>query len=74
MRNKYCALESLHNEADVEAIFINRLLEDFNYSDDAIKRKDSLSNLVVGSMRGMPQGEYRSDYAIGILDAFKPPK
>ena len=64
MKNKYCSLESLHNEADVEAIFINRLLEDFNYPDDAIKRKDSLSNLVIGGMRGIPQGEYKPDYAL----------
>lgn len=64
MRNMFCDSNDLHNEADVEALFINRLLSHLGYPDDAIKRKDSLSSLVVGGMRGVPQREYKPDYAL----------
>lgn len=64
MRNMFCDINDLHNEADVEALFIDRLLNYLHYPDDAIKRKDSLSSLVVGGMRGVPQREYKPDYAL----------
>lgn len=64
MKNLFCTFEDLYNEADVEMLFINRLLDYLHYPDDAIRRKDSLSKLVVGGMRGLPQREYRPDYAI----------
>lgn len=64
MRNMFCDSNDLHNEADVEALFINRLLSYLNYPDEAVKRKDSLSSLVVGGMRGIPQREYKPDYAL----------
>ena len=64
MNNMFCSFDDIHNEADVESLFIDRLLRYLNYSDDSVRRKDSLSNLVVGGMRGLPQREYRPDYAI----------
>ncbi len=63
-RNIFCALEDLHNEADVEQFFVFRLLSALQYPDDAIRPKSSLSSLVVGGMRGIPQGEYRPDFAL----------
>lgn len=78
-KNIFCQLEDLHNEADVEQRFICRLLSVFQYPDEAIRPKDSLSNLVIGGMRGMPQGEYRPDFALKkqqrirwIIEAKKP--
>ncbi len=64
IKNNYCQLEDLHNEADVEQLFICRLLSALHYPDAAIRPKDSLSNLIVGGMRGVPQGEYRPDFAL----------
>ena len=63
-RNIFCLLEDLHNEADVEQFFVCRLLNALQYPDDAIRPKESLSNLVIGGMRGLPQGEYRPDFAL----------
>lgn len=63
-RNIFCFLEDLHNEADVEQFFVCRLLNKLQYPDDAIRPKESLSNLVIGGMRGLPQREYRPDFAL----------
>lgn len=63
-KNIFCTLEDLHNEADVEQLFICRLLAALKYPDDAIRPKESLSSLIVGGMRGLPQGEYRPDFAL----------
>jgi len=57
-------LEDLHNEADVEQLFLCRLLGALQYPDDAIRPKESLSSLIVGGMRGIPQREYRPDFAL----------
>ncbi len=64
MRNLFCEFNDLHNEADVEQLLICRLLSALQYPDDAIRPKDSLSNLIIGGMRGVPQGEYRPDFAL----------
>lgn len=63
-RNAFCLLNDLHNEADVEQLFICRLLSALQYPDAAIRPKESLSSLVVGGMRGIPQREYRPDFAL----------
>lgn len=64
MPNKYCDSENLYNEADVEQIFVRRLLEDLGYEDRNIRPKDSLSRLTVGGLRGQPQRLYRPDFAL----------
>jgi type I restriction enzyme M protein len=65
MKNKYCNLGSLRNEADVEQNFVRRLLEDLGYSDTEIIPKQSLQALTVG-MRGHPQALYKPDFGLKI--------
>jgi type I restriction enzyme M protein len=64
MRNKYCAYNTLLNEADVEQNFVRRLLEDLGYNDREIRPKDSLRALTIGGMRGRRQALYRPDFAL----------
>lgn len=66
MRNKFCKLSTLRNEADVEQNFVRRLLEDLGYSDEEIVPKQSLEFLTVGGMRGRPQAPYRPDFGIRL--------
>lgn len=64
MKNLFCEQKDLLNEADVEQKFILRLLEDLEYKDANIRPKDSLSTLVIGGLRGLPQKNYKPDFAI----------
>lgn len=66
MKNKYCQIASLRNEADVEQNFVRRLLEDFGYADEEILPKNSLDELTVGGLRGQPQQQYRPDFGLRL--------
>lgn len=66
MKNKYCTLGSLRNEADVEQNFVRRLLEDLGYSDTEILPKHSLESLRIGGMRGHPQALYKPDFGLRV--------
>lgn len=64
MKNQFCELASLRNEADVEQSFARRLLEKLGYADNDIVPKASLSELSVGGMRGHAQRNYKPDFAL----------
>jgi type I restriction enzyme M protein len=63
--NKFCRLDDLKNEADVEQSFLRRLLESLGYSDSQIRPKESLTVLTVGGMRGQ-SANYRPDFALKL--------
>lgn len=64
MNNVFCNINDLKNEADVEQLFVCRLLSKLNYPDNSIRPKECLSNLIVGGLRNIPQREYRPDFAL----------
>ncbi|MEX0875493.1 MAG: N-6 DNA methylase [Actinomycetota bacterium] len=64
MKNKFCDISDLDNEASVEQFFVNRLLPDLGYKDKQIKPKTSLSKLVVN--QGRKKLNYRPDYAVEV--------
>ncbi|QNA43698.1 N-6 DNA methylase [Lacibacter sediminis] len=66
VKNKYCSQNDFHNEADIEQVFVRRLLEDFGFSDSDIRPKNALSQLTVGGMRGSGYERYRPDFAIKL--------
>ncbi|MDO8684158.1 MAG: N-6 DNA methylase, partial [Armatimonadota bacterium] len=60
--NLFCKLSVLDSEADVEALFVERLLVKLHYPDDRIQRKDSLSTLAIG--KGSRKEQYKPDYVL----------
>lgn len=64
MKNKYCSVDVLRNEADVEQNFLRRLLEDLGYSDSEILPKQSLDSLTIGGMRGHAKRKYKPDFGL----------
>lgn len=62
MKNKYCDLKDLSNEASVEARFVNKLLEDLGFLPSEVKLKESLHELKVG--KGSKSSLYKPDYVI----------
>ncbi len=64
MQNLFCKLEDLRNEADVEQNFVRRLLEDLGYSDKAIRPKESLEALSVGTLSSTKL--HRPDFALKV--------
>lgn len=65
-KNKYCSFSDFHNEADIEQVFVRRLLEDLGFSDSDIRPKNALSQLTIGGMRGTGYERYRPDFAIKL--------
>ena len=61
-KNKFCFLKELKNEAAVEAIFINKLLDYLEYPTSDISFKESISEIVVG--KGSKKILYKPDYVI----------
>jgi len=70
MKNLFCNLSDLRNEATVEALFVDRLLNTLKYPDNRIRRKESIEKIVVG--RGRKKEDYRPDYI--LLDSNNSPK
>lgn len=62
MKNLFCNSTDLRNEADVEALFVERLLNYFSYPDDKVLRKKSLDEIVIG--RGSKKEKYKPDYVL----------
>ena len=63
MKNIFCNSSDLKNEADVEALFIDRLLNYFKYNDKKIKRKKSVSEITIG--KGSKKERYKEpDYIL----------
>lgn len=69
MKNKFCSKDNLSNESDVEQFFIIKLLSDLGYSEDNIKTKTALKELIIS--RGSKSENYKPDY---VLFADKKPK
>jgi len=69
MNNQFCKYRDLSNEADVEALFVDRLLRHLNYPDDKVLRKKSLSEIIIG--KGSKKERYKPDYV--LLDAVGDP-
>ncbi len=64
MKNDYCDMRTLRNEADVEQNFVRRVLEDLGYSDSEILPKNTLDALSIGGLRGHRQRLYRPDFGL----------
>jgi len=69
MRNLFCKYADLRNEAQVESLFIDRLLNALNYPDNRVRRKESIEQIVIG--RGRKKEKYRPDYV--LLDSTATP-
>jgi type I restriction enzyme M protein len=61
-QNLFCRVSELGNEADVEALFVERLLKTLNYPDSAILRKRSLSTIAIG--KGSKKENYKPDFVL----------
>jgi type I restriction enzyme M protein len=55
-------LNIVNNEADVEAVIVEPLLKFLGYSENSIKRKDSIQQLVVS--KGSKKENYKPDFVI----------
>lgn len=64
MKNKFCELESLHNESDVEQFFVIRLLKDLGYKDINILTKHAIPTYVLG--KGGKKHPHVPDYQVRI--------
>lgn len=62
MRNMFCDLADLRNEAAVEALFVDRLLNALKYPDNRVRRKESIEEIVIG--RGRRKEKYKPDYVL----------
>ena len=60
VKNIFCSVSDLHTEADVEALFAERLFNLLGYPDEKVCRKESLDELQVS--RGRQKEPYRPDY------------
>ncbi len=78
IKNLFCSLDDLKNEATVEALFVERLLKALNYPDSRVSRKESITEITIG--KGSKKENYRPDYVlfnsagepILVLDAKSP--
>lgn len=66
MKNKYCDLNDISNEADVETFFVLPLLADLGFNSKNIKPKHSLAELSVKSLGSRRAMKYRPDFAIKL--------
>lgn len=64
MKNKFCELDSLHNESDVEQFFVIRLLKDLGYKDTNILTKHAIPSYVLG--KGGKKHPHVPDYQLRI--------
>lgn len=66
MKNKFCSLNDLANEADVETFFLLPLFADLGYKAGNIKPKKSLEELSVKKLGTKHGAKYRPDYGIKV--------
>jgi type I restriction enzyme M protein len=69
LQNLFCKISDLDSEADVEALFIERLLTKLRYPDNRVCRKDAIEKFTIG--RGSKKELYKPDYI--LLDSKKKP-
>lgn len=69
MRNIFCRRADLDSEADVESLFVDRLLAKLRYPDNRVKRKDALEKIKIS--RGRKKEPYTPDYV--LLDTRRRP-
>lgn len=62
--NMFCERAVLGNEASVEQFFVNRLISALDYTDNQVRPKQSLDELMVN--QGRSRKRYRPDYALEI--------
>ncbi|MBF0555430.1 MAG: N-6 DNA methylase [Nitrospirae bacterium] len=62
IKNIFCNRNNLHTEADVESLFIDRLIAKLRYPDNKVRRKNSLESFQVG--KGSKKELYRPDYVL----------
>jgi type I restriction enzyme M protein len=62
--NLFCNRSDLKNEASVERLFVDRLLEHLGYADDQILPKTSIAELPIG--RGSKKLHYKPDYMLRV--------
>ena len=62
MKNFFCILEDLKNEASVEALFVERLLKALDYPDNKVARKESITQITIG--KGAKKENYKPDYVL----------
>ncbi len=62
MKNMFCKLSDLRNEASVEALFVDRLLNVLKYPDNRVRRKESIEEIVIG--KGRQKEKYKPDYVL----------
>jgi type I restriction enzyme M protein len=62
LKNAFCKLSDLKNEATVEAYFVDRLLHALGYADGDVLRKESIAELAVG--KGSKKSLYKPDYVL----------
>ena len=69
MRNLFCNSEDLHNEADVEALFVEPLIQHLGFPHNHIRRKAAIERLPIP--RGSKVVHYAPDYV--LLDSIGRP-
>lgn len=62
MKNLFCDDSDLKNEADVEALFVDRLLKALDYPDNRVSRKKSIAEFAIG--RGSKKENYKPDFIL----------
>ena len=62
MQNIFCKSDDLHNEADVEALFVEPLIQQLGFPNNRIRRKASIESLPIP--RGSSIEDYSPDYVL----------
>ena len=62
MQNVFCNSDDLHNEADVEALFIEPLIRQLGFPNNRIRRKAAIESLPIP--RGSSAEDYSPDYVL----------
>ena len=62
IKNKFCNLEDLQNESDVEQYFIKPLLDDLGYVQQYVETKKTIPINKIG--KGQKQKNYKPDYVL----------
>lgn len=62
LQNLFCKISDLDSEADVEALFVERLLTKLRYPDNRVCRKDAIEKFTIG--RGSKKEAYKPDYIL----------
>jgi type I restriction enzyme M protein len=68
-KNMFCDSKDLKNEADVESLFVERILKALEYPDNKILRKKSITEITIS--KGSKKEKYKPDYV--LLDSAKEP-